>query len=104
MTEYNVGKVAELDEILADGVKTVITFSDLAMCIPCKRLHPHMERVAQTLPEVNFVYIDIISADEDLLDKYGVSGVPYVLGVADGRTSTIESRTALTLIKEITAL
>ena len=92
------------EQLAVDGL-VVVDFSALAWCVPCKRLHPHFEAVAEKMPEVTFLLVDVDTADRQLLDLYSVSGVPTVLAFKDGeQVATITERTGPKLVQEITTL
>ena len=95
---------AKLDEILSSNAKVVIDFAAPAWCGPCIKFAPHFERAAQD-SDAAFVHIDVDHADADLLSEYNIQSVPTVLGFKDGAlTATIESRTAIPLVREVAAL
>ena len=95
---------AQLDEILASAEKAVVDFAAPAWCGPCIKFAPHFERAAQD-SDAAFVHVDVDKADVDLLAEYNIQSVPTVLGFKGGAlTSTIESRTAIPLVREVEAL
>jgi thiol-disulfide isomerase/thioredoxin len=82
----------------------VVDFAAPAWCGPCIKFSPHFKAAAER-SDATFVHIDVDVADADLVQEYNILGVPTVLGfVNDKLTATIESRTAIPLLREIEAL
>lgn len=75
----------EFDSLLEewrDGV--VVVFSALDWCIPCQRLHPHMEKLAELRPDLKFVSIDDPDpANHTLFQQFSVVGVPTVFFIGE---------------------
>lgn len=92
------------EQLAVDGL-VVVDFSALAWCVPCKRLHPHFEAVAEKMDDVTFLLVDVDTASAELLELHSVSGVPSVLAFKDGeQVGTITERTGPKMIQEISAL
>ena len=52
-------------------------------CGPCQMLKPVVEDFEKAHPEVKVVRVNI-DEDEELADKYGVSGIPCLVFLKDG--------------------
>ncbi len=101
--DNGVDLVAELNKVLQSNDKVVVDFAAPAWCGPCIRFAPHFKAAAER-SDAAFVHVDIDHAP-DLVNEYNIQSVPTVLGfVNDKLTATIESRTAIPLLREIEAL
>ena len=70
------------EEVLnAEG--TVVVDFNAQWCGPCKMLAPVIEELAEDLPEVKFVSVDIDDND-DLADDYDVFSIPCLVVFKDG--------------------
>ncbi len=79
---------------------SVVIFSAPAWCIPCRRLAPHAKVVAEQMPEITFVEVDIDKSVE-LREKYEVMTVPFVISMHNGELAEVKGRTALQIIQEL---
>lgn len=52
-------------------------------CLPCRRVVPILEQIAETYPDIKITKIDV-EQDPELTAKYGVKGVPTVFFEKDG--------------------
>lgn len=92
----------QFDALVAENDKVVVDFW-ATWCGPCKRFAPHYAAAAERSDAV-LVKVDV-DAVQDLSSEYNIQSVPTVLGFKDGAlTATIESRTAIPLLREIEAL
>ena len=93
----------DMEDVIASGERVVVDFW-ATWCGPCAKLKPHYAMAAEKSDDV-FVTIDIEAADADLVGEYNIQSVPTVLGFKNGAlTATIESRTAIPLLREVAAL
>ena len=53
-------------------------------CGPCQMMKPIMEEFEKTHPEVKITAVNI-DEDEEIADKYGVSGIPCIVILKDGK-------------------
>ena len=53
-------------------------------CGPCQMMKPIMEEFERAHPEVKVTAVNI-DEDEEAADKYGVSGIPCVVFLKDGK-------------------
>lgn len=98
---YSLG---DLEEVLAKNENVVVVFSARDWCVPCQRLHPHVEAAAQQMEGFTFVDIDIDKV-EGVKEEFGIMSVPQVWYYEDVKGGLagreIKARTALQLITEI---
>ena len=84
---------------------SVINFSRRTGCVPCVRLAPHYEAAAEQLPDRDFykVYLDEIDTDSLMkyVEQWSILGTPMVFKIVDGEEIPLESRTVVSLVKEI---
>lgn len=105
MTVVEVTSLEGLDTILSSNDKVVVDFAAPAWCVPCQRLAPHYEKVAEKTEDTVFVHVDIDTADSDLVGSYRVQSVPTVLAFKQGQQiGPVEQRTGPKIIKELDAL
>jgi thioredoxin 1 len=82
--------------------KAVVVFSAPEWCQPCKRLHPHIEKLAGKL-DYPVVYVDIDKAAE-IKDQYNVLSVPQVYEFVEGKpVRALNGRTVIALERELAA-
>jgi thioredoxin len=92
----------QFEQVLSESSKVIVDFW-ATWCGPCKRLAPHYEAAAER-SDATFVKVDI-EAVPTLTTDFNIQSVPTVLGFKDGLlTATIESRTAIPLLREVEAL
>ncbi|MBQ6461435.1 thioredoxin [Candidatus Saccharibacteria bacterium] len=53
-------------------------------CGPCQMMKPIMEEFEKAHPEVKITAVNI-DEDEEIADKYGVSGIPCIVILKDGK-------------------
>ena len=53
-------------------------------CGPCQMMKPIMEEFEKAYPEVKVTTVNI-DEDEEIADKYGVSGIPCIVILKDGK-------------------
>jgi thioredoxin 1 len=95
----------DLNLHLEENETVVVDFAAPAWCVPCQRLAPHYEAVAEKMDGVKFLSVDIDTADPDLVESYQIKGVPTVLAFKDGELAgAVEARTAPKLVTEISSL
>lgn len=82
--------------------RAVVVFSAPEWCQPCKRLHPHIEKLAEKL-DYPVVYVDIDQAAE-IKDQYNVMSVPQVYEFVEGKpVRSLVGRTVIALERELAA-
>lgn len=67
-----------LDRLLEDWDNVVICFTAPSWCVPCQRLEPHFEAIAEKMPEVVFAKVDVDHL-KHVSDDHGVMGVPTLM-------------------------
>lgn len=78
----------------------VVVFTAPDRCVPCKRLQPHVEKLATKL-DYPVVYVDVDKAPE-IANLFGVSSVPMVFEAIDGFPKRqLHGRTVIALEKEL---
>lgn len=94
-----------LDELLKTIVKNenvVVVFSARDWCVPCQRLHPHVQAAASQLDDYLFLDVDVDHV-EGVKEHFGIMSVPqvwfYEHEEVPGRE--VKARTALQIIAEI---
>ena len=80
--------------------RVVVDFSAPAWCGPCNRLKPHFDAAAKE-SSVPFAVVDIDKASPDLVEKYQIMSVPTVLDITAESVRVIKSRTAPTILAEV---
>lgn len=97
-----VSTLTQLHEIFNDHEKVLVDFHAPAWCIPCRRLAPHIDSVAEKRDDVRVVKVDIDTADEGIRNTFEVMSVPTVLYFENGeQTREIKGRTAPVILKEL---
>ena len=82
--------------------KAVVVFSAPAWCVPCRRLQPHIDKLAEKL-SYPIVYVDIDKAT-DIKNAHSVMSVPLVYEFVDGKpVRALDGRTVLALERELAA-
>lgn len=106
MTVVEVSSLEGLNTILTSNDQVVVDFAAPAWCVPCQRLAPHYEKVAEKSENGTvFVSVDIDTADADLVGSYQIQSVPTVLAFKAGQpVGPVEGKTGPKIIKELDAL
>lgn len=73
----------KFDDIINGEKLTIIDFS-ATWCGPCRMLKPILERVANSLSDVNFYNIDI-DDNEDIAKRYRIFSVPTLVAFRKGK-------------------
>ncbi len=73
---------SNLDEIVKDEPRVLLDFY-ADWCGPCKMIGPLLEQIADELPDVKVVKVNV---DENigLAQKYGVQGIPALFVLKEG--------------------
>jgi thioredoxin 1 len=94
--------LTQLHEIFNAHEKVLVDFHAPAWCVPCKRLAPHIDNVANKRDDIRVVKVDVDLADEDIRNTYPIMSVPVVLYFENGeQTREIKGRTAPLILKEL---
>jgi len=64
-------------QVLANEHPVVVDFW-ASWCGPCRRLAPLVDELAQEIPEVDFVKVDV-DAEPELAQRYGVTSIPTLM-------------------------
>jgi thioredoxin 1 len=92
----------QLHEIFNSHDKVVVDFHAPGWCVPCKRLAPHIDLVANKREDVRFVKVDVDRADQSIRDTVPLMSVPTVLYFENGQqTREIKGRTGPAILKEL---
>ncbi|AXH67386.1 thioredoxin [Streptomyces phage Wofford] len=95
-------KVNNLHDLVSNTDKAVVVFSAPDWCVPCQRLQPHLEKLAEKL-DYPVVYVDIDKAEE-IRDEYGIMSVPRIFEFANGDpVRELTGRTVIALERELAA-
>lgn len=78
----------------------LILFTDPSWCVPCQMFEPHYEEVANRI-EFPALRVEIANAEKDLVDEFGVMGVPTLYHVRDGERVPVKGRTVLAVLREV---
>jgi thiol-disulfide isomerase/thioredoxin len=62
----------------ADYVNSVVYFGALSWCAPCKQLHPWMQKISGQYTGLQFIYVDVDTADLNLIKRHNIMSVPTV--------------------------
>lgn len=91
----------QLNSILTENDKVVVTFTQPSTCAPCRSLKPHLEKVMDNLEDVVFVIVDF-DVIPQAASEYGIMGIPTMKLYDNGQPShEIKSRRVIPLIEEI---
>jgi thioredoxin len=70
------------DEVLNSELPVVVDFW-AEWCGPCRALGPVLNKMSEKFENVKVVKVDIQS-NPDLASRYGVTSIPYLVGIKDG--------------------
>ena len=92
-----------LTEALDTHPDVVVTFSRAAGCIPCARFAPHFQAAAEQVPGTLFVKFTLDESDDfsEVVDKFNIASTPTVIRFRGSETVNVESRTVVSLTKEL---
>lgn len=103
MSVLEVNDDNELHNLVANNERVVVDFSAPGWCVPCKRLAPHFKAVAERMPDVKFIEVDIDKAEE-IRDAYQIQSVPFVVMFKNGTAvGELKGRTSVALVGEISS-
>jgi thioredoxin 1 len=74
-TIINVKTLDEYSQYLKSNMYVVANFS-ASFCKPCKEIHPFIEELVVSYPNITFLKIDIEEAS-DISDSHNISSIPY---------------------------
>lgn len=89
----------QLDGLIKTGRKVIVKFY-ADWCVPCKRLAPHYKQAADKMFGHIWTEVNAEEAPE-LVERFGVSGVPAVFAVEGDTITPVEGRTVVQLVKEV---
>ena len=72
----------EFNETIANGVVLVDFFA--TWCGPCKMLSPNLEELAEQMPDLTVVKVDVDEAGS-LAASFGIQAVPTLMLFKDGK-------------------
>ncbi len=83
--------------------EALVVFSAPDTCIPCRRLQPQLDKLAEML-DYPIVYVDIGHEDDGIGKLYEVQSIPTVYKFEDGKpVATVNTRIAGAMAKELAA-
>lgn len=83
--------------------EALVVFSAPDTCIPCRRLQPQLDKLAEML-DYPIVYVDIGHEDGGIGKLYEVQSIPLVYKFSDGKpVHTVNTRIAGAMAKELAA-
>jgi thioredoxin 1 len=91
--------LSDLESILDNNPRVVVSFGAPSWCVPCRRLAPHFSAVAQK-SSATFVEVDV-DESEDIRNKYQIQSVPTVLLFEKNSVKPVLGRTTVQLLREI---
>jgi thiol-disulfide isomerase/thioredoxin len=71
----NGGRKVDVNQYVGKGMITVVDFY-ADWCGPCRKVAPHLEKLASNDADVNLVKIDIVTWDTPVVAQYSVKSVP----------------------------
>lgn len=78
-----VGKVSELNKLLKKPSTLTIVDFFATWCPPCRAIEPIFKGLAESLPEIQFVKVNVDKA-QALSSNYGVTAMPTFVFIKDG--------------------
>ena len=78
----HINNVAEYEEAIKEGVVLVDFFA--TWCGPCKMLSPLLEEIAEEIPNINILKIDVDEVSE-LAVRYGIQAIPTLMLFKNGQ-------------------
>lgn len=80
----------------------VVVFTAPDRCVPCRKLKPHVEKLAQKL-DYPIVYVDVDKAPQ-IASLFNVMAVPQIFEAVDGFPKRqLSGRTVIALERELAA-
>jgi thioredoxin 1 len=93
----------ELDSVLANSKRVLVDFHAIGWCVPCRRLVPHIDSLADKVEDVTFVKVDIDEVD-GAKDRFEIMSVPTLYLFEDGEFSkNVIGRTSVQIKTELAA-
>jgi len=86
------GQQVDLRAFMPPGKITIVDFY-ADWCGPCRQISPHLERLAQSDPDVVLVKVDIVEWGTPVTRQYGINSVPNIR-VFDRRNQTVGQPTS----------
>lgn len=82
VVEFNQTRHGSFDQAVKETPIVVVDFYSNS-CGPCKQLAPRIKELAQELPDVKFMKVNV-STNSALANKYGIRSIPQLLFFKDG--------------------
>ena len=95
----NGGEEVDLASLLTPGKITIVDFY-ADWCGPCKRLSPHLEKLAKNDPDILLLKIDIVNWGTPVVRQFGIQSVPHVRVFNRTRTQMGEATYDVDLVME----
>jgi len=76
--------IEEFDEIINNSHKLVVVDFFAEWCMPCLMLAPIVEELAEQMPDVKFVKLNV-DDNQELSSKYKVSSIPCLIIFKSGK-------------------
>ena len=76
----------ELDDAVADGGSLLVDFW-AEWCQPCKAMAPTLDEIAEERDGVLVVAKVDVEAYPDLVQRYGIAGIPHLILFQDGEVA-----------------
>lgn len=99
--KQDINSLAELDKALNSTAHAVVVFTQPNTCVPCKRLKPHLDKLADKYADPAILIVDL-DAVPDAMIEYELLSVPQVKLFRDGQYSKdLAGRTVVKLEQEL---
>jgi thioredoxin 1 len=93
--------LSSLQEVLDSHPRVLVDFSAESWCVPCRRLAPHLTKLADKRDDVVVVKVDI-DESPDIASEYNIQSVPTLFLFEDGQYQrTVVGRSVVQLNQEV---
>ena len=86
VVEFNQTRHGSFDQAVKETPIVVVDFYSNS-CGPCKQLAPRIKELAEELPDVKFMKVNV-STNSALANKYGIKSIPQLLFFKAGNLQT----------------